>query len=408
MKIVLFEDEGFKNFLPLVYLRPVWDLRCGALSLRKKIEIRLKKHKVFFYCRDYLQKNYLNPDTAFDLNRSEDMLFLNGRILGKNSDFLECLDISEGCGLINNNNIVAFRVKNKNLQNFFSNGLLASERIKNDFDLKDGPSILINYPWDLIYANGSEIRADIFLSKQKGNGDARVDKNVNLLAKENIYLASGTRVMPGVTINAEDGPVWIDEGATIMPHAVLQGPLYIGKNSTIKTAAKIWENTTIGPVCKVGGDVEESIILAYSNKQHEGFLGHSYLGEWINIGADTNNSDLKNNYGEITVLLNGYPVNTGKQFMGLIMGDHSKTAINTMFNTGTVVGINCNIFGAGFPPKFIPSFSWGGCGELRDYLHEKAIEVAKLAMARRQKEFTQKEHNLFKAARELANQIEKR
>jgi UDP-N-acetylglucosamine diphosphorylase/glucosamine-1-phosphate N-acetyltransferase len=214
--------------------------------------------------------------------------------------------------------------------------------------------------------------------------------------------------MPGVTINAEHGPVWLDQDATVMPHAVLEGPLYLGKNSIIKTGAKIWENTTIGPMCKVGGDVEESIILAYSNKQHEGFLGHAYLAEWINIGADTNNSDLKNNYGEITVFLNGYPVNTGKQFLGLIMGDHSKTAINTMLNTGTIVGVNCNVFGSGFPPKFIPSYSWGGEIGLREYQFEKAIETARSAMKRRQRDFTEKDLRLFEETKKMAKDIEKR
>ncbi|OPX32048.1 hypothetical protein B1H10_08075 [candidate division KSB1 bacterium 4484_188] len=229
-----------------------------------------------------------------------------------------------------------------------------------------------------------------------------------MLGKENVHIAAGARVMPGVVLNAESGPIYIDQGAVVMPNAVLEGPLYLGKKSRIKIGAKIYQDTTIGPVCKVGGEVEGSIIHSYSNKQHDGFLGHSYLAEWVNIGADTNNSDLKNTYGEITVFLNGSPVKTGKRFVGLIMGDHSKTGINTMLNTGTIVGVNCNVYGAGFPPKFIPSFSMGGSSGFREYNFEKALEVAEIVMSRRQVKFSEKHKNMFRAARELAYQVENR
>ncbi|MFQ5584711.1 MAG: hypothetical protein ACE5GL_09785, partial [Calditrichia bacterium] len=210
-----------------------------------------------------------------------------------------------------------------------------------------------------------------------------------------------------VVIDAENGPVWIDEDAVIMANAVLEGPIYIGKKSRIKIGAKLYENTTIGPVCKIGGEVEGSIIQGYSNKQHDGFLGHAYLGSWVNLGADTNNSDLKNNYGMIRVLLNGKPVNSGKRFLGLMMGDHSKTAINTMFNTGTIVGVNCNIFGAGMPPKFVPSFSWGGAEGIADFILDKAMHIAKNVMARRNVEFTHRDEQLFKEVRRYSSKIEK-
>ena len=205
----------------------------------------------------------------------------------------------------------------------------------------------------------------------------------------------------------ENGPVWIDDGVTVMANAVLEGPLYIGKDSKIKIAAKIYENTTIGPLCKIGGEVEGSIIQGYSNKQHDGFLGHAYLGSWVNLGADTNNSDLKNNYGMIQALLNGEKVDTGSQFVGLMMGDHSKSGINVMFNTGTIVGTNCNIFGAEMPPKFVPSFSWGGAAGFAEYQFEKAINVAKTVMSRRKVEFTKNDRHLFENVHQLAEKLEK-
>jgi UDP-N-acetylglucosamine diphosphorylase/glucosamine-1-phosphate N-acetyltransferase len=242
------------------------------------------------------------------------------------------------------------------------------------------------------------------LNQQQG----KIDRGSHLLGKENIFLGKGSRIMPGVVLDAEEGPIWIGQNTRVLPNAVLRGPLAIGDHCLVKIAAKIYENTSVGPVCKVGGEIEGCIIQEFSNKQHDGFLGHSYLGAWINIGADTNNSDLKNNYGEISVYLNDRSINTGKRFLGLTMGDHSKTGINTMFNTGTVVGVNCNIYGEGFPPKFIPSFSWGGAAGFREFQFEKALEVAKIVMDRRKVTFTDHHLKLFEAVKQLSLKIENR
>ncbi|MBI4531482.1 MAG: hypothetical protein HY709_08145, partial [Candidatus Latescibacteria bacterium] len=204
-----------------------------------------------------------------------------------------------------------------------------------------------------------------------------------LLDSSNIYIAPGATVKPGVVLDAEGGPIFIDQGARIFPNATIEGPAYIGRKTQIKIGAKIYEGTTVGEVCKVGGEVEGSIIHGYSNKQHDGFLGHAYLGMWVNLGADTNNSDLKNNYSSVRVMIDGEEIDTGSMFVGLTMGDHSKSGINTMFNTGTVVGAVCNVFGAGFPPKEIPSFTWGGADGLTIYDPHRAIEVCRRVMARR-------------------------
>jgi UDP-N-acetylglucosamine diphosphorylase/glucosamine-1-phosphate N-acetyltransferase len=219
---------------------------------------------------------------------------------------------------------------------------------------------------------------------------------VNFVNPDLILVGSNVTIKPGVVIDATNGPVLIDNNAFIFPNAVIEGPVYIGKNSKIKSGATIYENVSIGNVCKVGGELEDTVILPFSNKQHTGFIGHSYLGSWVNLGAATNCSDLKNNYGRVKVMLNGRSVDTGLQFLGLIAGDHSKSAINTMFNTGTIIGFSSNIFGAGFPDKYIPSFSWGGSENISTYDLKKGIETAKIVMKRREIDFSTEDEKLFK------------
>ncbi len=408
MEIVIFEDEGYKNLLPLVYFRPVWELRCGALSLYEKIKLHFPGYKLQFLCRKYLADNCLNHQGIIHFDNLNEILFLNGRLLIRHADKETIMGLDTNQALVCDEQIVAFKISGKSLKDYINDGILLSENVLNDLSFSEHSAKLINYPWHLVEENGNELYSDFTLMGLLGLKKGKIDPRVSLMNEDQIYVGQGARIMPGTVINAEDGPVLIDEGVKIMPNVFLEGPLFIGKNSVVKVGAKIYENTSIGPVCKVGGEIENCIIQGYSNKQHEGFLGHSYLGSWVNIGADTNNSDLKNNYGEITVFLNGYPVATGKQFLGLIMGDHSKTAINTMFNTGTIVGVNCNVYGSGFPPKFIPSFSWGGSGGLREFQFEKAVEVAERMMKRRNIDFTEKDFELFKAVKNLAEKIENR
>ena len=255
----------------------------------------------------------------------------------------------------------------------------------------------ITYPWDLVHANGEQIVADFaVLTGGRGAIKGNVYPGAQLLAAENIFIDEGAVVKPGVVLDAEGGPIYIGKKAKIFPNAVIEGPAFIGEGSMIKIGGKIYENTSIGEVCKVGGEVEGSIIHAYSNKQHDGFLGHAYLAMWVNLGADTNNSDLKNNYGSVRVTINGEEVNSGSMFVGLTMGDHSKSGINTMFNTGTVVGVSSNVFGAGFPPKYIPSFAWGGAEGVETYDAEKALEVAKRVMGRRKIELSEVEEKVLR------------
>lgn len=406
MKLVLFEDSGFQNLLPLTYFRPVWELRCGISMLKEKIRHHFPMLELYFSARHYLNEFYLSPDHVFSSGSEEEYLFLNGRLLLGADNAEKILNIPEKTVFVSGDSIAAWRSDGKSVNKYFNHGVLQPDRVLNDFSQQQVPFRLINYPWDLIDANGEEITRDCHIAGDLGKLAGRIDPGVHILGKENVYLADSARLMPGVVIDAESGPVWIDENVQIMPQAVLEGPLAIGTNAIIKVGAKIYENTTIGPVCKVGGEVEGCIFQSYSNKQHDGFLGHSYLGSWINLGADTNNSDLKNNYSSISVVLNKQKIETGKRFLGTIMGDHSKTAINTMLNTGTIIGVCCNIFGEGFPPKNIPSFSWGGSRGFQDYDYEKALQVARIVMERRKITFTENHLNLFRAVRECIGQFE--
>ncbi|MEJ2051108.1 MAG: GlmU family protein [Calditrichota bacterium] len=408
MKIILFEDEKYQDLLPLVYFRPVWELRCGIFTLEEKIHRSFPENTFNYLSRKYLQEYYLSEKENLVPEKNEEYLFINGRVLFK-QEYRKILDELPPGNLIMSSDVVAaFKINGDALEELKIDGLPDLNQMAGKFKVLNAEINLISYPWDLIDKNGAEIENDFKLLNRKNDSKRLTDKTVHLLNREYIHIGQNTRIMPGVVLDAENGPIWIDDQVKIMANAVLEGPVAIGKSSTVKIGAKIYENTSIGPVCKVGGEVEETIIQEYSNKQHDGFLGHSYLGTWINIGADTNNSDLKNNYGEISVYLNNHTVETGHRFLGLIMGDHSKTAINTMFNTGTVVGVSSNIFGSGFPPKYIPSFSWGGSGGLREYNFDKAIEVAEIVMKRRNVPFTARTKNLFREVNKLTLEVENR
>lgn len=404
--LCIFEDEGFRNLLPLTYLNPVYDLRCGILTLREKITARFSNKKIILHTRGYLQecveeRNLKTPVNKFE---QENILFINGRLLIGNDSATQIKKLKENSLLLgNDNSMVAANLSGQYLQLVVDSH---SEFIR-FHDLVDINRIesgigLIKYPWELVNANGNEIENDFVLITNKARqNDLKKKSLVEFRNKKRIFISKNAIIEPFVFLDASDGPIYIGKNAKVMSHSSIQGPAFIGENSVVKMHASIYHSTSIGEVCKVGGEVEHSIIHSYSNKQHEGFMGHSYLGRWINIGASTNNSDLKNNYENISVHINGKNVNTGLQFVGLIMGDHSKTAINTMFNTGTIVGISCNIFGAGFPPRYIPSFSWGGSDFLRTYNVDKALEAAKLIMERRNQNLSDAETNLLRKVFEM-------
>ncbi len=415
MTICLFEDDFASRLLPLVYFRAVYNLKCGILSLKEKIVGEFPRANVILHCRGYLEEHVRarNPQAHVNEVPSGDTLFLNGRVL-MNSPLAKRLSAGKGDQVFTaGGELVAARVSARSISRLL--GKMKDPISANVFDGFQSSSVdatMISYPWDLVKHNGDELVKDFGRLMKRNKGKrirGEVSKGAHILGRSDIYVGEGARISPGVVLDAEEGPIYIGKQAKIFPQATIIGPAAVGEKSWIKVGAQIYEHTSIGSLCKVGGEVEGTIIHGYSNKQHGGFLGHAYVGAWVNLGADTNNSDLKNNYGTVRVTMGDRQIDTGMQFVGLTMGDHSKSAINSMFNTGTVVGVSSNIFGYGFPPKYVPSFSWGAAGEtFTTFSVDKAIEVAKRVMLRRGITLGAVEDRLFRTIFELTSDERRR
>jgi len=386
--ICIFEDNLFSQLYPLTLTRTVFDLRCGIFSLKEKLIRRFPQYSVHCLCRAYLEEivNEENSDIAVNVlpdETTEYCLFINGRFLA-DSEFLSRFEMDKECIYTYKGSVVAAILARENRTKLSLNehNIVNLKQLQ-DVEKTEIEANLIKYPWDLIAHNSNQIESDFMELNEGGQILGSVSKHAILLNKERIRIGADSSVKAGAILDAEHGPIYIGENVTIMSNAVIEGAAFIGDNSTIKIGTKIYEGTSIGEYCKVGGEVGKTIFHSFSNKQHDGFLGHSYLSQWVNLGADTNNSDLKNNYGSVKVFIDGEFVDSRSQFVGLFMGDHSKSGINTMFNTGTVVGIMSNIYGGGFPPKNIPSFAWGGSEGFVKHDLEKALETARIVMARR-------------------------
>ncbi len=392
MNICIFEDEGVKTLSPMVDFRPVFDLRAGSLLIREKIASAFPDADISYFVRDAMLPSVqaANPEASVNaLDGEEDILFINGRLLMDASvkSAIENLDI--GQALVCSGDVVAART---NADSFDLKNLDFSHSVKCN-------AVLVKYIWELIAENGSQIESDFqILTLESPSLNGHISADARLVHRENIHISDSSDIQAGVVINAENGSVYIDENATVMANTFIEGPAFIGKNTIIKAGAKIYGGSSIGEMCKVGGEVENSIIHSYSNKQHDGFLGHSYLGSWVNLGANTNTSDLKNDYGNVKVHCGGEMIDSGSKHIGLIMGDHSKSGISTMFTTGTVVGSVCNLFGSGFHIKSVPSFTWGGADtDYTEYRLNKAIEVAEKVMGRRDVPMTAEDKSLFQS-----------
>jgi UDP-N-acetylglucosamine diphosphorylase / glucose-1-phosphate thymidylyltransferase / UDP-N-acetylgalactosamine diphosphorylase / glucosamine-1-phosphate N-acetyltransferase / galactosamine-1-phosphate N-acetyltransferase len=415
-QICIFEDNYYSRLLPLVYFRPVYNLKCGTFSLQEKIQRWYGNASVTLHCRPYLADSLRLRDPKATVNEfsPKEYLFINGRVIA-DPKLVKSIPLNGTAGTVymSGGQVVAARVSrelsarwNINMPEVFAAA---------DFEgmeRKEVDATMVNYSWNLVNSNGAQLCADwALLSKSlKGNKvRGKLFPGVHLINKKNIFIGVGSVVKPGVVIDAEGGPVYIGKNVTVLPQSTIIGPVSIGDGSTIKAGAKIYEDTAIGPMCKIGGEVEASIVHGYSNKQHDGFLGHSYLGEWVNLGAGTTNSDLKNNYGSVKVIVDGELVDSGSQFVGVAIGDHTKTAINSVLNTGTVVGAACNIFGRGVPPRFVPSFSWGGSGDsFTTYDLARVIEAAKRAMSRRAITLSETDAALFKRVFDLTHEERRR
>jgi UDP-N-acetylglucosamine diphosphorylase/glucosamine-1-phosphate N-acetyltransferase len=371
MNYILFDGPSRNNLLPFTFTRPVADIRVGILTIREKWEAFLKTTTTTV-TEDYLSDKY--PMVEMDEN-----IMINASYL-PNLELVEMVrDLTENQAIFSGEDVVAFFTKEAQDDINFD----TYEAIELADDI-----IKIENTWDIFSKNGEAIQED-FALLTKENTSQPIPSSNNVIAPENIFIEEGAK-LEFATLNASTGPIYIGKNAEIMEGAIIRGPLALCEGAGIKLGAKIYGPTTVGPFSKVGGEVNNSVIFGYSNKGHDGFLGNSVLGEWCNLGADTNNSNLKNNYAEVRLWdyqTQGF-AKTGLQFCGLMMGDHSKCGINTMFNTGTVVGVSANIFGSGFPRNFVPSFSWGGHSGFTTYLTKKAFEVATVVMARRNVEFS--------------------
>lgn len=405
--ICIFEDEEYKQLQPLTYFRPSYHLKCGILSLHRKIRRNYPNVRMELNTRDYLRNiiRQNRPDEIVSHVKSEMMLFLNGRIL-VDDDFHKQIPLDGKDELfLSKGNFIGARVSGNNLQKI--NDSLKDVLSRSDFPelpIKEVDITIINFPWDLITYNSQELVKDFKKLTSDAENYMKEYPGVYFLNPDNIFISKNVKLKPGVVLDAEEGPIFIGENVLIYSNSEVQGPAFIGENSIIKMGSTIYHNTSIGKVSKVGGEIENSIIHSYSNKQHHGFLGNSYLGSWVNLGAGTTNSDLKNNYSTIKVRINDKLVDSGKQFVGLTMGDHSKSAINTSFNTGAIVGVSSNVFGGTFPPRYLPSFSWGGSEALTTYDLDRSIEAAERVMQRRNVILTDIDKELFKTVFNLTVQ----
>ena len=412
MAICLFEDLSISTLFPLTHLHPDFDLRCGIFTGRERVQQYFAGEDLTLFTRmglvDVMKERSgvpVNTTTPADLyiagttlllpplahaireHRGEDMLFVAGDVL------LAATVVSDGL-----REKVQHWLKTALLREELSSSPHARPSVKEfGAPVLQVEGTMLRYPWDLIAWNATALAADAdFFMLETVDPSAHIAGSAELLQPDHIFIGPDASVGSGAVLDAGGGPIVIDSGAVVMPQAVILGPAYIGPHSRIKVGAKIYGETSIGPWCKVGGEVEGTIFHSYANKQHDGFVGHSYFAPWTNLGADTNTSDLKNNYSAIRVTLEGRSHDTGRMFLGTIMADHAKCGINTMFNTGTTVGVGCNVYGGGFPPKYLPSFSWGGPEGVEEYDFDRFRQTAAAVMQRRDRTLTEAEHRLLR------------
>ncbi len=366
MNYILFDGTVRNSLLPFTFTRPVADIRVGILTIREKWE------KYLGYTTTSLTEDYLME--KYPMVEMEENILINASFLPNEILVEMILNLEKNQAIVYEEEIVAFYSENTQQQiDFDTYEMLPLEN----------EAMQIVHTWDIFSKNDKAIRDDFELLTQDRMSQP-IPKSVNVIAPEHVFIEEGAK-LEFVTLNASTGPIYIGKDAEIMEGSVIRGPFALCEQAQVKLATKIYGATTVGPHCRVGGEINNSVLFAYSNKGHDGFLGNSVLGEWCNIGADSNNSNLKNNYEEVKLWSyeTGSFQKTGLQFCGLMMGDHSKCGINTMFNTGTVVGVSANIFGSGFPRNFVPSFAWGGASGFTTYQTKKAFETARIVMSRR-------------------------
>lgn len=386
--IILFDDDNWVGLLPLTFTKPICELRVGILTIREKWQHYLDA-EASFITQEFLSEKY-------PLSIQEDNIIINSTIL-PNEDLVAMIkDLKPNQALVDGDELLAARL-DRHQFDLLQEDSVVDELTGLDISSSDYAKDRIVRPYDIFTLNGSEIRKDWELITKGRTSQSIPETNRVIGDAKDIFVEEGAR-MECTILNASNGPIYIGKDAEIMEGSVVRGPFAMCDHAVVKMSAKIYGDTTLGPYVKVGGEVQNTVFIGYSNKGHDGYLGNSVIGEWCNLGADTNSSNLKNNYAAVRVW--SYEdmrfVDSGLQFCGLIMGDHSKCGINTMFNTGSVVGVSANIFGSGFPRTFIPSFSWGGASGMMTYKVEKSIEVAEKVMARRNITLTEADKGILR------------
>ena len=408
--LCLFEDDRIHGLSPLTETRSVYQLRVGAKTLHRRIWDNLGNPPRILHVRQHLSDLVATRYTVpvNQIPDSASLLLVNGRIVSAPQSFyralLEVAASEDGPRVfMQGEDMVAAWLPDVS-DNLLQHDAITREALGTVSEEQVDGITLIRHLWQLLDFLHDTLLEDvqdlIRYIHSLDRSTSSIDRNALVVNPADIFLARNVRVSPGAILNASDGPIYIDEGARILESAIVKGPVYIGPQSVVKAQTNI-EQSAIGPVCKVAGEIHSVIFQSYSNKAHAGFAGNSYIGSWCNLGADTNTSNLRNDYAQVSLYNEslGLFEPTGRQFLGLIMGDHSKCGINTMFNTGSLVGVFCNLYGSGFQPRYVPSFSWGSPEDgLQPYRIDKALEVAERVMARRNIELTLSEQAVLRRA----------
>ncbi|MES2267091.1 MAG: GlmU family protein [Bacteroidota bacterium] len=393
MAIILFDDDARNTLLPLTYTRPVADLRIGILTIAEKWAKYLDS-EFSFHTQPYLQ-------AKFPLSIHDDNIFINGAVCPDEAVVEIIKNLGNGQALRYNDTLVAVKLNDIYADNFDSFCKYSDELAYNE------TLVVIKHPEDIFRKNDTELRKD-FKLLTKGRESAQIS-STNTIIGNDFFAEEGAQA-ECCTFSTINGPIYLAANTEVWEGTNIRGPFALCDHSQIKMGTKIYGATTVGPYCRIGGEVNNAVVWGYSSKGHEGYLGNAVVGEWCNLGADTNNSNLKNNYSEVKLW--DYPTQsmrkTGLQFCGLIMADHAKCGINTMFNTGTVVGVGANVFGGGYPPNYIPDFAWGGAEGFVEYGFDKMMETTGRVIARRpHRKFDNAEQAILTEVYEMTKQFRK-
>lgn len=409
--ICVFEDVEYKKLLPLAHTRAVYELKCGALTLLEKIESAYAKCEYVLHARDYLlgaMKKRHKTKLVNSINKATAVLFINGRVLVDTAFYKKVPINGEDEVFYSNGEIAAARLSKENLEAIklkFKNSLSTAdfEEIRDKVKISEIDAVFINYLWDLLKHNKTELSRDLESLAPRKSIKGKIHSSAVVYDKNNLVLEEGAEIGAMVVIDNRNGIVFVDKESKLLAFTRIEGPAYIGRGSIISDAL-IKPYTSIGPLCKVSGEVSATIIHGNSNKAHFGFIGDSYIGEWVNLGAGTTNSNLKNNYHTVKIWYNDQSIDTGESFVGCFIADHSKIGIGTLISTGAIIGVSANYFGGGYTPKFLPSFSWGCKDKLEEFRLDEAIKTAGAMMQRRRIDIDESDKQLLKYIYEFTNQ----